>query len=138
MKNTGFWSFFMTKNWVFLIFIWKLLRLHKNCINIKNASWQILQNGIFLFVKDQKNFLSRFSCADNSFPRFRALGELFLVALQFDKFRTFEDLRTSISGLTYCKSLHGYQLGFPYGNLYCNLQRNISYDLWEFETWNGI
>ena len=61
----------------------KLLRLYKNCIKIKNASWQILQNGIFFFflwMTEKKNLLW-FSCADNNFPRFRALGELLLVAL---------------------------------------------------------
>ena len=28
----------------------KLSRLHKNCIDIKNPLWQIIQNGISVFV----------------------------------------------------------------------------------------
>ena len=82
LKNTDFRSFFMTKNWVFFFLFKKLSRLHTNCIEIKSASWKILQSGISVFVYDRKQFLSRFLCADNSFPRFRVLGELLLVTLK--------------------------------------------------------
>ena len=56
--------FYDEKLSVFNFYLKKLLRLHKNCIKIKNSSWQILQNGIFVFVNDRKENLSRFSCVD--------------------------------------------------------------------------
>ena len=52
----------------------KLLRLRKNCIKIKTPHEKFYKT-VFLFLwMTEKKILSRFSCADNSFPRFRALG----------------------------------------------------------------